>query len=350
MYEQANDRQCVARPDWNAYICPGGVHQFMPGMLIESLDDDAFIRYMGPITFTPEALSGPGNAIYGRQDDSGMHLSVGSIFMATLLSNQVYSVSFGGTIPKHLMFSFRGNYPLSPEQTALFVELLLPYKRPALLRVYRDGAQLVGISQDCETGLLRLRVEGNSIYEVVTSGGQKDSCYCCTAEMRTLISVTMRLEMNFSSAGEAGTLTRRNFEETFARDISDAMGIDKDRVVVTNIRAGSILVDFEILSSGSPNADEADALKKTLENQLSDPHSKLYAGDVTSQVDADGVSIKVPTQMSNTGNATSQPTSEPANHNDDDGGNSEGTSAISNGFVQRTSWIGILVWCRYIFV
>ena len=302
MYEQANDRECVAKPDWNAYICSGPVaseYTFMPSMLIESLDDDAFIRYMGPITFSLEPVSGPANVVYGRQDDSGMHLSVGSIFMATLLANQTYSVSFGGTIPKHLMFSFRGMYQRNPEEAAMFVDLLLPYKRPALLRVFQDGAEVVGVHQDCVTGMLRLRVQGNSIYEIVTSGGQRDSCYCCTKEVHALISGTIRLEMNIASAGAVGTMTRRNFEELFARDISSAMEIEKDRILVTGIdttgsrRVTGIIINFQVLSVGNANASNPDDLKRTLQEHVSDPASKLYAGDVTSNVDAASVVIEV---------------------------------------------------------
>ena len=289
MYALATGKQCVAVPAWNAHVCPilqTKSSRFMPALFIESLDDDAFIRYMGPITFAANSGAGPANVVYGRQDDSGMHLSVGSIFMATLLANQTYLVSFGGTIPKHLVFSFRGALHQAGD-TVLSVDLLLQYKRPALLRVFKDGVQLPNARQDCTTGVLRITVEAGSgaVYEVQESGERKDSCYCCSRELRALMRATLRLNMHISSAGDAGTLKRRRFEASFTRDVGSALGIKADRILVTSVRPGSIIVDFQVLAAENSTAGEAIALQQALEAQIADVSSELNNGDVTGTLD-----------------------------------------------------------------
>ena len=305
IYAHANDRPCTHVAAWNAHVCPANpkaaASHIVPALFVESLDDDAFIRYMGPVSFAADAGAGPVNVVYGRQDDSGMHLSVGSVFMASLLNNQTYLVSFGGTMPKHLVFSFRGAFTSHRRvEAVLSVDLLLQYKRPALLRVFKDGAQMPDAKQDCKTGLLRLTVDAGSgsVYEVQTSGEREESCFCCSHDLRALMSATLRLALNISTAGGPGTMQRRSFEARFARDVSAALGINADRILVIGVRAGSIIVDFQVLAGSNEGnvttnttLAEAAALHRALQAQLAEPSSQLYAGDVTAAVDRSGSGV-----------------------------------------------------------
>ena len=98
-----SEETCQAKPDWNSYVCPlRDRGNFLSTFWIESLDADAFDRcgndnvayvfayaqgvrlmpilhrYMGPIWFTLETGQGPpaqANAVYGKEDDSGMHMA-----------------------------------------------------------------------------------------------------------------------------------------------------------------------------------------------------------------------------------------------------------------------------------
>jgi hypothetical protein len=99
--------------------------------------------------------------------------------------------------------------------------------------------------------------------------------------------VSLRLLLNFSLAGAAGSEARRAFEQAVVADVATALGISTERVVVYSITSGSIVVGMYILppASGDNNTASAASLAARLQNLAADPFSNLYAGNVTNAVD-----------------------------------------------------------------
>jgi hypothetical protein len=307
---------CTPAPEWNGFRCEGW--QFVGSLMIESLDEDAFIRYMGPLSFIVHTAAGADssaedgeydaartNVVYGRQDDSGMHQQTASIFMATVAANRTYDLRFGGTVPAHLMLSMRGDVHAAraahPAPT-YSVKLTIPYTRPARLRVFKNGAELPA-AQDCTTGELTLTMTGGAVYEIETSGEKADSCYCCSSELKTLLRVQLSLRGSITDTGEPQTLERRRFEHNFKVDVGAVLGVSPQRIDVVSLTAGSIQVEFLVLaatSDSSLNATtgsseyEAQSLSTLLESAISNSTSGLYHGHVTNGVeDASYTSIEL---------------------------------------------------------
>jgi hypothetical protein len=94
----------------------------------------------------------------------------------------VYSVTFGGTVPRHLLLSLRGDQNeggrgrgIAPDANTdadadATVGVVIRYSRPSRLRVYRDGTRVEGARLDCDTGKLRVNLTGSAVYEIETTG------------------------------------------------------------------------------------------------------------------------------------------------------------------------------------
>lgn len=66
---------------------------------------------------------------------------------------------------------------------------------------------------------------------------------------RTKADVSMTLEGTIASY-PAGSTARANFLDSFLSDISKALHVPNSRFTVTSMRAGSVIVDFIITSTG----------------------------------------------------------------------------------------------------
>ena len=77
------------------------------------------------------------------------------------------------------------------------------------------------------------------------------------------------------------------FMNNFENDLASAIGIDPDRVEVYAIMSGSIIVLFRILPSTDGTSLQVEQAVSILEEQIAEPESALYSGEVTSAVDAE---------------------------------------------------------------
>lgn len=66
---------------------------------------------------------------------------------------------------------------------------------------------------------------------------------------RTKAEVSMTLEGSIASYPE-GSTARANFLDSFLSDLSKALRVPSSRFTVTSMRAGSVVVDFSITSTG----------------------------------------------------------------------------------------------------
>jgi hypothetical protein len=89
--------------------------------------------------------------------------------------------------------------------------------------------------------------------------------------------VTMRLAMMYPQDAHA----REEFMSDFVCDVAAALAVEPNRIVITSVAAGSIMVQLAIKGAGAKD------LKKELQVQMRDKSSMLYAGKVTRHVTND---------------------------------------------------------------
>jgi hypothetical protein len=58
--------------------------------------------------------------------------------------------------------------------------------------------------------------------------------------------VQLRLALAFASVGHVGSALRTAFEETLVRDLATATGVEPATFRITQVSAGSVVVDLEI--------------------------------------------------------------------------------------------------------
>lgn len=89
------------------------------------------------------------------------------------------------------------------------------------------------------------------------------------------LNISMSFDTNYSLY--AGTPELSDTLETdFIRILSDAMDIESNRIVITEIRPGSVIVVFTVLESLDPSAPTPVDIGENLKFQLSRKDSKLY--------------------------------------------------------------------------
>ena len=71
----------------------------------------------------------------------------------------------------------------------------------------------------------------------------------------------------------------------FSNDVANSLGISPKLVNITDIRAGSIIVNFDLLATSTTGAHSASQLSSKMASMIQDTSSPLYTGSVTSTVD-----------------------------------------------------------------
>jgi len=95
------------------------------------------------------------------------------------------------------------------------------------------------------------------------------------------VDLHLRLGLDVSAAGDAGSATRLAFEEDLCADLAYASSLPFECFRVTNLEAGSILVVCEILPDPSREGPSPLDAAADLERQAVDPESLLLGGHVT---------------------------------------------------------------------
>ena len=91
------------------------------------------------------------------------------------------------------------------------------------------------------------------------------------------IRIDVKLQVDFDRVIESANI-QKAFEDTFALEISESLGISTDRVIIVSITRGSVKVKFDLVAgetvnSGAANMESADArslkaLAKSFEGNL----------------------------------------------------------------------------------
>lgn len=112
------------------------------------------------------------------------------------------------------------------------------------------------------------------------------------AAWMTPASSSLRLNMDFAVLGEEegreGSAARAAFASTLREDLGTALGVPSGRITVAAFEAGSIIVHFTVLPS---EGEQPEAVVSPLEAmaslqvQVGDTSSRLYAGGVTRHAD-----------------------------------------------------------------
>jgi len=92
--------------------------------------------------------------------------------------------------------------------------------------------------------------------------------------------VVIKIDKDFNSI-PAGSIYRTNFINQFVQDIANALSIPQTNIVVNSLSAGSIIVNLTISGTSSISAE---TLVFNLKQQIANPNSLLYKGNVTSSV------------------------------------------------------------------
>ena len=98
------------------------------------------------------------------------------------------------------------------------------------------------------------------------------------------VDIILKLSLDFSSAGAAGSKEREEFERELAQNLSHASGLPIWQVAnfkVKHMSPGSILVDTEIKSDVTENFPDPKSVAMDLERQVRDVYSPLRSGTIT---------------------------------------------------------------------
>jgi len=95
------------------------------------------------------------------------------------------------------------------------------------------------------------------------------------------VDVVMRLDTSHEEVLEGGEEKRKDFEESFKKDIAKALGIDAGRIQIQGFKQGSVIVEFTIDTSASENEPSTSDVVERLQTQLRDTGSQLFQGTVT---------------------------------------------------------------------
>ena len=95
------------------------------------------------------------------------------------------------------------------------------------------------------------------------------------------VDITIKLGMDFSSAGEEGTIKRDLFHQGLLLDIVDAAAIPPSRLSIKEFAPGSIVVSARIGPDPFGRGPSAEYIANELTKQAADSKSKLRSGKIT---------------------------------------------------------------------
>ncbi|GAQ89759.1 hypothetical protein KFL_005590010 [Klebsormidium nitens] len=222
--------QCVLNTVWAGYECqPFNQRMFV----IESRDSDTETRRIAPVLL---GNSGVVDVMTGCADHGwcfGYTCQKRlSTFWTSVGSGRTYELNFTGTPPRNL----RLHFPYVPATEELLVKI--NYFEPNRLYVYLEGTGRINpVTSPPQLGVNAAHGsyywdQPSSIMWVLLRGGG------VSPEIRTepVIMVSSTLAMNIADF----------FENNFVSNLAFVLGIDTTRIKVVSIKAGSVLVDWEI--------------------------------------------------------------------------------------------------------
>ena len=100
----------------------------------------------------------------------------------------------------------------------------------------------------------------------------------------TSTNVTLKIGIKFSSAGEAGSRQRAQFDKDLVRDLAHASGLPRTSFVIKSVSPGSVVVNLDIC------AERSSEVAQDLARQCQDSASLLCGGVVTRKVETLAIS------------------------------------------------------------
>ena len=100
----------------------------------------------------------------------------------------------------------------------------------------------------------------------------------------TSTNVTLKIGIKFSSAGEAGSRQRAQFDKDLVRDLAHASGLPRTSFVIKSVSPGSVVVNLDIW------AERSREVAQDLARQCQDSASLLCGGVVTRKVETLSIS------------------------------------------------------------
>ena len=123
----------------------------------------------------------------------------------------------------------------------------------------------------------RLREEAEARLHDIGGG---DLCDTKAVEMTIMIQI--KLALDFSAAGKAGSAQRRSFNDNLTQNLSNASGLAPHLFEVVRVSAGSIVVDTLVHPDPSADRDISPMIVATnLQKQAQQPNSPLLSGLLT---------------------------------------------------------------------
>jgi hypothetical protein len=106
------------------------------------------------------------------------------------------------------------------------------------------------------------------------------------------VQVAVTLTISLDSIPE-GSDARTDFEADIVSELAAALDIPQSRVRLLSVRAGSVVITFEILPSDSASDPTAAALAQTLESLVDDTDSAIYtSSSVLADIDAESLVLQ----------------------------------------------------------
>jgi hypothetical protein len=95
------------------------------------------------------------------------------------------------------------------------------------------------------------------------------------------VEMTLKLAMDFSTAGEQGSLQRAAFTKSLTEDLAKAAGVAPQLFEIVRVSAGSIIVDTKIHVDAKGLGPHPMLVAAELEKQADQPNSLLRSGVLT---------------------------------------------------------------------
>merc|ERR1711871_797604 len=108
----------------------------------------------------------------------------------------------------------------------------------------------------------------------------------CDEDSSVVAETVLTVDFGSLSVGANAVDALADFKSEFVSEMAAVLGIDASRIVVLDVRAGSVVVRFEILASVDESAPSPAALLVTLQGLVDDQSSRLYSSTILSQVDS----------------------------------------------------------------
>ena len=147
------------------------------------------------------------------------------------------------------------------------------------------------------------------------------------------VQVAVTLTISLDSIPE-GSDARANFETSIVSEVAAALGIPQSRVRLVSVRAGSVVITFEILPSDSASDPTAAALAQTFESLVDDTDSGIYtSGSVLADIDAESLVV-----------VRDDPVPQPEVPSEDGDLNATGTPDKTSGATATSSTVALVGW------